>query len=330
MLTTALTTLWKKRGNFEYDASDLDQLVDEAEHFLTATELKVKFRSPLVNFQMDGETLNLTENITIRQLTEAELAEVYSDGIYPGSLNGMELMHQYIVESSYIEKVGASNSDKIDEPARDILDRTVLALRTFKSGRVGCNRVILEPATFFPVVTNWRGYGDLLVPVGTYVLDHSETLSFQTHAQLILGLKESTLLAACRRLADAETRTNPQDTVLDATIGLEALLLPQIKSENRHRFSLHYANLFGTPEERYNAYKLARGIYDLRSEIAHGSPLSKSLVKVGNQKISLREAAKISTDMLRMAVRQFLPKSNEAPYAKAEFWERSYFGLTQP
>jgi len=135
---------------------------------------------------------------------------------------------------------------------------------------------------------------------------------------------------ACSRLADAENRSRSQDCVVDAVIGMEALLLAGIedrKGELSFRFSLHYAMLF-SPEQRRRAFRVARDLYNLRSVIAHGSPLDEDKLKITGERMSLSQVAKCATGALRTIIMHFLPKKN-APYKNQEFWQQAYFGLPQ-
>jgi hypothetical protein len=165
-----------------------------------------------------------------------------------------------------------------------------------------------------------------------YTLKVEEFGPLAEHAKLIFGGLEPSMEMACSRLADAETRTRPQDRLVDAVIGMEALLLAGLGKEDRKgelkfRFSLHYATLFGTPEERHRAFRVAKHLYDLRSVVAHGSSLGEGVFPIGDEKLKLPEAAKRASETLRHLVRHFLPSVKQVPYKKHEFWERGYFGL---
>ena len=134
---------------------------------------------------------------------------------------------------------------------------------------------------------------------------------------------------ACSRLADADLRTRPEDCILDAVIGMEALLLagaPERKGELSLQFSLNYAMLF-PPEHRVDAYKVAHDLYGLRSTIAHGRPTPKG--KTVSARVELSEAGRRATAALRTIIVRFLPMDG-SPYKDREFWLRKYFGLPEP
>jgi hypothetical protein len=245
-------------------------------------------------------------------------------------------LHEFCIEGE-TEEPKAFGDLKDDEQAvkdrvKEALDKAILCLRTFKEGRVGYDYVHFFPSTFCALPLPSCGSGDLYVPFGSYTLKVEEIAPLAEHAKLIFGVSEPSMEMACSRLADAETRTRPQDRLVDAVIGMEALLLAGLGKEDRKgelkfRFSLHYSTLFGTPEERHRGFRVAKHLYDLRSVVAHGSSLGEGVFPVGDEKLELPEAAKRASETLRHLVRHFLPSAKQAPYKKHDFWERKYFGL---
>ena len=137
---------------------------------------------------------------------------------------------------------------------------------------------------------------------------------------------------ACRRLADAETRNRAEDQIVDAVIGMEALLLAALGREDRrtelkYRFSINYSTLFQDPADRRGAFKIAKDLYDLRSTLAHGSDLGQPPYRVGEERLSLIYAANRAREALRKIINRFLKVPEEAMYKKSQFWEDAYFAL---
>jgi hypothetical protein len=246
-------------------------------------------------------------------------------------------LHEFCIEGETEEPKAFGDLKEEEQPAKDrvkaAIDRAILCLRTFKEGHVGYDYVHFYPLSFCPLPMPSYGYGDLYVPFGNYTLSVEEVGELTKHAKMVFVGSEPSMEMACSRLADAETRTKPQDRLVDAVIGMEALLLAGLGKEDRKgelkfRFSLHYSTLFGTPEERHRAFRVAKHLYDLRSMVAHGSTLGDEMFSVGDEKLKLPEAAKRASETLRHLVRHFLPSARQAPYKKHEFWERAYFGLS--
>jgi hypothetical protein len=104
--------------------------------------------------------------------------------------------------------------------------------------------------------------------------------ALQAHAVLFADQEiDSQLELACSRLAEAEVRLSLRDQLLDAVIGLDALLLGKpYPGEQRKVFSLRYASL-KPKESRLQAYKEAYLIYGARNDAAHGNQVKTNLTE---------------------------------------------------
>jgi hypothetical protein len=144
----------------------------------------------------------------------------------------------------------------------------------------------------------------------------------------VFKISDQAMKLACSRLSDAQVRTRPYDRIIDAVIGLEALLLAphDVRGELSFRFSLNYSMLFDKPADRHRAFRTARKLYELRSDVAHGSVL-KEIYTVGDDKLTQQDAAKCACEALRRVIKFFLPTLPDRPYAKSQFWETKYFDL---
>lgn len=313
----------------------IEPLVDEFMESVERPFVRLRFQGQLLNFGMETDTLAFPDNLTVRRLNEREVSAL--DG---GSLATLGFMrprfggpHEFVVEGEIdVDKYDRHLERLVIDTAREKFNKLILCLRTFKSGHVGYDYIRVKSITFCQFSMGSRGCGDLYVPFGGYHISKEEEAPLQDYAAMYFHTSEPAMEMACSRLADAETRTRPQDRLVDAVIGMEAVLLAGLakddrRGELRYRFSLHYSTLFSSPEERYDNFRMARGLYDLRSTIAHGSEIKDDRYKVGQKKLTLDEAARSATEALRTIVRRFLPETNTAPYKKSTFWDRAYFGL---
>jgi hypothetical protein len=333
--------VWQRHGTFDVDEARVDDLVNEFEAFVDSSTVRIVFRAQLLNFRMPGDLLEMPEGLRIRRLSEEEVSAFHG-----GSMEALGWirprtsgLHEFCIEGETEESKGFGTPQDADRPDTDhvkaTLDKAILSLRTFKEGRVGYDYVHFSPVEFCPLALPSYGFGDLHVPFGMYTLKEDESRPLVEHAKLIFSVSEPSMEMACSRLADAETRLRPQDRLVDAVIGMEALLLAGLNKEDRKgelkfRFSLNYSTLFETPETRYREFRVAKDLYDLRSIVAHGSSFGTGPVRVGEEKVGLPEAAQRASEALRDLVRHFLPNVRQAPYKKHEFWERGYFGLPPP
>jgi hypothetical protein len=338
LVSSIASTLWDRHGTFECDDTEIDAVVTECEQFLTLPTIPVRYYAQLINFSSDLDVIHLSEQVTIRRLNVAEM-----NALYGGSLTRLSFsrpqhhhMSEFVAESVFEEKIiqdASQTSNAIREQFGTLLEKALLCLRTFRAGFIGSGETRAEFQRFCPL-GSCTTFGNEYIPFGSYRISSSELDSFREHASAIFKMSEPTLETACYRLATAATRIRPQDQILDAVIGMEALLLPiggkgelKYKGESRYRFSLNYSSLFETPPERHRAFHIARDLYDHRSHIAHGGGPADLLLKFGTEKLPLVEIAKRAIEELRSLIRRMLPIAKEAPYRKNEFWERAYFGM---
>jgi hypothetical protein len=129
------------------------------------------------------------------------------------------------------------------------------------------------------------------------------------------GVRDVVRIAA-DRLLDAENRLSPVDALLDAAIGLEALLNPNDNSELAFRVALNFAHL-ATAEHRRERYERVRTIQKTRNRVVHGGLNLHS----PNAPI-IGEHADLAKACLRDAVKCFLldPGLAGNRTLDAEFW----------
>jgi hypothetical protein len=333
----ALGTLWQRHETFECRGEEVDAIVEEFSRFVDRAEVGIRFWAQLLNFRADADRIELPRGLAIRRLSEQEVSRHYGG---PAWQLGMRKSRradicEFVIEGEYQErKVLGQLEPPQDDPVRDQLNRAVLALRTFKEGPVGYDTVHREPIGFCPSPLGSLIYGDLYVPFGVYQLSAGETTALRRHAEKLFTRLDPSMEMACSRLSDAQVRLRPEDRLIDAVIGLEALLLAALSSEDRrgelsYRFSLHYSTLFDSPQRRHAAYKVAKDLYGLRSTIAHGNPAKRDEYRVGAEHMPLAQAATRAIEVLRQVVHHFLGVDG-APYKQMSYWEHTLFLLPPP
>jgi hypothetical protein len=337
ILKKAIVCLWDRHETFDCSETSIDAVVNEFAEFIDSPIIRLRFQSQLQNFQMSASSLKLAENLTIRRLDPREISALDNRfGSY--QQHGFHGICEFVTEGEFdTVKTLSGKPVTADNPldmVRLQLDTTVRCLRTFKEGPVATDWLHFKFVKFCPLSLGSYGSLDRFVPPGIYQISDDEIEALCNHAKNIFNLSESAMETACVRLTDAEARFRPQDQILDAVIGMEALLLAGLPKEDRrselkYRFSLNYSSLFKSPEERWRAYKIAKDFYDLRSTIAHGGDLVKKDNRVGEEKLNPHETAKRAKNALRFLIKHFLPKSKTAPYKNPIFWERAYFKISE-
>jgi hypothetical protein len=335
ILNHAMLRLRDNHGTFQPGDQAIEALVLEFSEFIDQSTIQLRFTAPLLNYQMDDERVALPDDLAIRRLTEAEVSDLRGGPFWLlGSPRQSIGIQEFALEGSCdAPKVfGEGDATPIMGEVRRRVDRAILALRTFKEGQIGYDSIRLRPTGFCPFSLPEQFPGDLHVPFGRYALPEDEVERLQQHAALVFACSEPALVMACSRLADAHSRVRPQDRLLDAVIGLEALLLAAVGKDDRGelklRFSLNYSTLFKTSETRRQAFRVAKDLYNLRSTIAHGGSAEAGSHRVGGQKMGLQDAALRACEALRHVLHHFLPQAGQAPFKKSDFWEQQYFDLS--
>jgi hypothetical protein len=331
--------LWERYETFDCDEAAVNSIVEEFSQFVNQPTIRYRFQAQLPNFNMSEAYLTLPNNLIVRRLDEKELSVIHFGSITrPGSnLSLTEFIHEFVLErEDKIPVIFGDCLDDIDHPIekiRALFDDTILALRTFKEGMIGYSFIHCKPLNFCPfLITEIRSPGEH-IPFDRYELLDNEITKLNEYVKDVFKVSEPSMVMALSRLADAEIRTRPQDKIMDAVVGMEALLLAGLGKEDRrgelkYRFSIHFSTLFQSPQDRHNAFRIAKDLYDLRSTIAHGSRLTEDKFRIGDEKgLNLVEASKRATKNLRIVIRYFLPKVGSATYKNHEFWERAYFNL---
>ena len=92
------------------------------------------------------------------------------------------------------------------------------------------------------------------------------------------------IIATSRLLSIRSSTKNILDKYIDASILLEALLLPGIEGELKFRTSLRAALILGeNEEESNNVFDVIKEAYDIRSKIVHGSAKEIEIKKAAPQ-----------------------------------------------
>lgn len=343
ILAAAMGLIEESFSTFKVSESDIDTVLRRVEEFFDRPKDPFYIRSQLINFSAEVDRIELFDDLWIRRLTEEEVTGLYGGRLDMGPSRGISFgIHEFCVEGSIeIPKVFSPPNDgeawsKGEEAflknVKERLDRVVLCLRLFKEGPVAYDFVHFVPRSFCPLSTGSCGLGDTHIPGGSYKITSGEQASFIEHLKEVqegLEVIKKTDLA-CSRLLDSQIRTKPRDKLVDAVIGLESLLISNDnQNELSFRFGLNYAMLFDDPEAKENAFKVARDLYTLRSTVAHGSKDIQDLVRVGEKKIPLSEAANVASNILRRIIRHLLQNSTEVidrNFWGDLFWKKAYFG----
>jgi hypothetical protein len=170
---------------------------------------------------------------------------------------------------------------------------------------------------------------DTYVPADGYCLKADEYESLKDHLAMFRQEPHSVLKIACSRYGSAVVRRTAADRLLDAIVGLEAILLydagdPKERGELSFRLALRYATLVAHASDRKCAFRTMKDLYNARSRIVHGGDAGKRL-KIGGCKLSPDEVASKARDVLREVILAFLPDGPQPRFTQIGFWEDLLF-----
>jgi hypothetical protein len=321
-------------GTFAVSQEQRESLIAEVSSFFDRGTVRLRLYAPALNIHgpIDTPAIRFPDGIVLRPITDDECTQFYGGNpIFQARPVQIGFPEFVFVKDIEIPKIVGS-FDSVGgnplEPTQAALERCILALATFKdAGPIGYDGIRVIPNEFtIGAGFGHQSYGSDHIPLGFYAIDPSEVSNIEAHAGQFDAI-HPTLEIASQRLVDSTRRTKPRDTLVDAVIGLESILLANLRerTELRFRFSLHYAMLFPI-EMRKEAFQRARDLYDIRSTIAHGGTAGNE-VKVCGKKMSLGEAATLARSVLRNTIERFMPNSKKPDFMQDDFWPSKELGL---
>lgn len=143
------------------------------------------------------------------------------------------------------------------------------------------------------------------------------------------NLKTNPFELALRKLNEAEMRRSEQDSIIDAVIGMESLLLNQIGNEKtrgelKYRFSTNYAILF-PPSERLCKYIEAKETYDIRSLLVHGGKVKSNSTKYLGNMMNFRDIKIVVINQLRQLITILIDIYDTDPFDTQDYWLNKIF-----
>ncbi len=328
----------RRFGSLATSDEQLDQLLADTAAFFDRRNIRLRLIAPVLNVHgpRDVPPIPFAGGIVMRPITDEEFTDTYGGNpIFRGTRSLFTFPDFVFIREIEVEKIigrRPQSADDLFKPTQELLDRCILALSSFKDGGpVGYDGVRVLPAELafgaaFGIQQLW---GNDHVPSGHYNLEPDDAPALEAYSKLFENI-HSTLEMACQRLVDATRRTKSRDSIVDAVIGLESMLLVEAghekqRGEMRFRFALNYAALFAVAE-RKDAFYTARDLYDMRSLIAHGGePQQKE--KINGKEMTLHEIAPLARSVLRQTLARFMPNSAKPDFLAEGHWVTKALGL---
>jgi hypothetical protein len=319
----------------EHPEKALEELLDELDHLLRTRTVEFAVLAPLQSVIAEpfDRAVLLGPGVLLRCLRDSEVEELSSNDVLTptlaprlgGLLVALEANFESPLFLSFSEMNQGLQRGGIDAALRAV-DSAHCILHSFKAGAA---RILFQAIRPHARALPGLG-GSFLIPpsdvlASAYTLEQNALDELERFAKFYADAQLPELKLGASRLRDAELRSSPRDAIVDAFVGIEALLNPFSEGELSFRLAMNYAT-FGPSEERHARYRKLRDLYSVRNRIVHGAKEGDGY-RIGGQTCSLYEVSQMTKALLREVIRGFIddPALRTVDSLNAAFWEGRYF-----
>jgi hypothetical protein len=279
-----------------YDEASYSEIVIPFFNCLFEEKLYVDICVPILFLNFNFDTLSLVGNNIIQKMDEPfQLARASKSAHGPGvhqsvipAATHMLVMRGWYVPNQNQWQLTNLFSDSSVYPI-EIIDKFFASLRILTGFPTGYAQVLMRPVgwakTFLASLPPIEGTSIRAYPPRFenhyWNVNNIPAIDFSTATKIVdqfdklAGIPENSVNAALRRLNRCFLRETEEDTVLDATIGLEALLSDDERQEMTHKLAMRIAILSKLsskfPHSPTEVLKTVKSIYSYRSAVVHGS-----------------------------------------------------------
>lgn len=281
---------------FEYDEEKASSIIDEIENYVFLETLHIDIVIPILFINFEFEVYPLSDGIEVRRLTESEHLARYNIKSYNVSVHDSVLSsatHALVFKDWVVKNADCAMEFNTLYNMRayptDRINKFFASIRLVKNANTGY-------AQIFSLAKNWIAHCKADLP---HVLG-ANTRSYPAHFEdyywniesvplisndemnevykifdLLSNSEENSIDLSVKRLNQCLVRDSEEDSVLDATIALEALLSDDGNQEMTHKLAMRVGALarlvksFGKSPQQ--AFRDIKNIYAYRSAIVHGS-----------------------------------------------------------
>jgi hypothetical protein len=288
LVTNFLWRYLREGERLDWDESRFEETCNELWAELQRKSIVLHTILPLSNLRMGIDALAFGEELTVLPASKEDLERWMNRdrSLGPLSAGPPEWMPQYVDKPGVLHArhsvVGRARSTDLNGahghlPGVDAA-RVTTALRLALNAPISVIFQEQRSEGLMAFGGDGMSWGWSPRPLARVVtLDQGNAAQVIKVWQLLLTSPNIDLLRLpLRRWESSLLRANLKDQLIDAWISLEALLLPDIRDELKHRAGLRLAELLGKDGlSRQAIYKDAQASYGWRSDIVHGSPPKK-------------------------------------------------------
>lgn len=319
LLRILLLDLLMENAEPVFEEKKFNQIYERMENWYYAEKLRFRYFSPISNFSMEQDRLELAPNFAIVKITKEDKERLLASSSAFNPTYHLLAFKEYAFEyiADQLKYIGDDRPQEIEvrlqpqEAARSLFKDARSALRLFKAGLIGFNYMwMLDTIWNFQGTSSTFNNTDPVDYHGTPLKlskeEVDEFLELWKRYRKISerGLKK--ILNAVARLNFGTSRGNPEDKIVDYYVGFESLFLNDNNPELKYRLALFVAHWLGTDAlDRKKIYKMISKGYDQRSKIVHGGN-PKQTINIDGSDLSISQQAELVEAYLRSAVKKFI------------------------
>lgn len=303
---TPLAHLVKAHNGLEIDESAIQRKIEELVASIRTGNYSLEVTAVLSGFYADTSKIEL-DDCCILKPDDDEIRRCWDeDGEF--SLQGNSIIPaDFLLRTSgpaHVEQGGVEF-----HALHAKLKRVLFVLRLFKNGKIHINAPKGRQLSWAPIAEPGQRL-QRSFEIRRYRLKQDEVPRllecWRRHAKL-LDTNDPRVRLGIERFGQTFDRDIPQDAIIDAFIGLEALLIEDDR-ELSYKLRLRMANLIGTDgAERLKVFEDMKAGYDLRSKIVHGKQPPKVRLPSQSRDVSLAEFA---DEMVRYLAKALMKASD--------------------
>lgn len=331
--------------SFEYNEDKAKDVICEIQNFIYLETLPIDIVIPILFVNFDFDSYSLSDVIEVRRLTEKEHLARYnikSDNVSVHDSVLSSATHALVLKGWEVKNSPCSMDFNALHNIRaypiELINKFFASIRLVKDISTGYAQV-------FSLAKSWISHckADLPHVVGTTtrsyptifedyywdiesvpLVENNEMNIISKMFGLLSNSEENSIDLSVKRLNQCLVRDSEEDSVLDATIALEALLSDDGNQEMTHKLAMRVGALVNldssfnkTPQQ---AFKDIKSIYAYRSAIVHGSKKleKKRVIKLEDNKETTTHA--LAVDYLRFVLKVLLenPKYRDPKLVDSE------------
>jgi hypothetical protein len=320
---------------FEFSKKDFDPIYIEYIASIFEEKLYIDICIPILFLKFNFDNLTFGPSFKIEKMDDSfQLArapiQAYGPGVHKSVLSSAT--HMLVLEDWYILNNNrwelSETISNVSVYPKEYINNFFASLRIVTGLHTGYAQLLMRPKgwakdykAYLPPIygTSIRAYPSRFENYYWNRKDIPE-LSSDTCQEVgslytkLSEVQENTVRIAIKRLNQCFLREDEEDSIIDATIGLEALLSDDDHQEMTHKLAMRVGALSKLAKDRfkkpYDVFQEVKQIYAYRSAVVHGSTTTpkKKEIKIGESRSI--PAGDLAIEYLRRVLKILITEPN--------------------